>query len=112
VPAEADALANLEDGNIGADFVEDSSNFMTGYAWIGDAGKSAIFCDGVAVTNPACLHTNAHMAGTGRRELALYQFEWTTGRSDLKSTTFNTGHSFELLAVGCAKRFSVAFRFY
>ena len=40
VPAEADALAHFEEGNVGADGIDDAGHLMARHAGIGDAGEA------------------------------------------------------------------------
>jgi hypothetical protein len=71
VPAEADAVANLEDGDIGADGIDDSGDLVAGAAGILNAGPQAFLGEHVAVADAAGLDANAYLAGAGRGELFL-----------------------------------------
>ncbi len=65
VPAESDALADFEDGDVGADGVEDTGDFVAGDAGELDAGPHAFFGERVAVADAAGLHADADLAGAG-----------------------------------------------
>jgi hypothetical protein len=109
VPAETDTLADFEDGHIGGEGVDDAGYFVAGDAGILD-GEDTVFGDGVAVTNAAGLHADAHMAGAWFGEFALHQLEITAGCGYLKSSSGNTRHIGLLLSLGCPRRFLVSFR--
>ena len=69
MPAQPDALADLEDGHIGGDRIENACYLVAGRAGKLDARPVAEFGERIAVTNAAGLHPNADVAGTWFGEL-------------------------------------------
>ena len=71
MPAEANALAGLEDGNVGSDGIEYAGDFVAGNARKLDAGPHAQLGERIAVADPAGLNTNAYVSWTRLGELSL-----------------------------------------
>ncbi len=92
VPTEADALAYFEERNIGADRVDDTGDFMAGYAGVLNAGPIAELGERIAVANAAGLHANADVAGAGLGEFFFYKLKRAAGGGDLHGTTSDCGH--------------------
>jgi hypothetical protein len=89
VPAETDALAGLEERDVGAD---DAGDFEAGRAWILDAGPLAFPGQRVAVTHTAGMHADAYVAGAGLGEFLFDELKRTAGGGDLHGTTFDSWH--------------------
>ena len=89
VPAQADALAHLEDRHVGANRVQHAGDFVAGHARILDAGPDAHFGHRIAVTHAAGLHADAHLSRTRVRKLFLDQLEVSAGGGNLHGTTFH-----------------------
>ena len=87
VPAEADALAELEERDVGADGVDDAGDLVAGDARdIGVPGHMAFLGERVAVADAAGLHANADMAGAGIGELLLDELKRSAGGGYLHGT--------------------------
>jgi hypothetical protein len=89
MPAETDALADFEDGNIGADGVQNAGNFMAGHARVLESRPHTFLGQRIAVTNAAGLHADANVAGAGIRKLLLDKLERSAGGGDLHGTARN-----------------------
>lgn len=96
MPADADPHAELPFRYLGTDGVDDSHNFMTGYAWKLYAGKSPGHREHVAVAHPACLHFDAYLARLGVRDVTLHDFESGIGFPNLND--FHSRHEKILFA--------------
>ena len=93
VPAEADALAGLEERHVGADGVDDAGDFVAGDARVCDAGQEADLGERVAVADAAGLHADADVAGAGIGEFALNQFKGSARSGDLDGTARYRRHA-------------------
>jgi hypothetical protein len=89
VPAEADALAGLEKGDVGANGVDDAGDLVAGGAGILDAGPMAFFGERVAMADAAGVDANADLARTGLGEFFFYELERTAGGGYLHGTAFD-----------------------
>jgi hypothetical protein len=98
MPAEADALTDFEEWNVGGDGVKDSGDFVTGDAGVGDAGKEAVLGEVVAVADAASLHPDANVARTGLGEFFFDEFKRGLGGWDLNGTASHGWHKHFLLA--------------
>ena len=92
VPAEADALAGLEEGDVGADGVDDPGDFVAGGAGELDAGPVAFFGERVAVADAAGMNADTHVAGAGLGKFLFDELERTAGGGDLHGTAFYGWH--------------------
>jgi hypothetical protein len=93
VPTETDALARLEERDIGTDGIDHAGYFMAGYARIFEAGPLAPGDgDCVTVANTAGLNADAHLAGTGLGELFFYKLKSAASGGELNGTTCDCGH--------------------
>jgi hypothetical protein len=89
VPAQAHALAGLEERHIGGNRIYHPGNLMAGNARIGNAGKSAELCNGIAVANSAGLDADAHLPRTWLRKLFLYHLKGSAHGWNLYGTSKN-----------------------
>ena len=89
VPAEADALAGLEEGNVRADGVDDAGNLVAGGARVLHAGPMAFFGERVAVAHAAGMHADADVTRARLREFLRYELERTAGGGYLHGTAFD-----------------------
>jgi hypothetical protein len=71
VPAEADPLACFEEGNFGANCVDDSSNLMARSSRVRNARPEAFFGEHIAVADATSLDAYAHVSRTGIGEFFL-----------------------------------------
>jgi hypothetical protein len=92
VPAETDALAGLEEGYIGADGVDDASDFVAGGARELKAGPVAFLGERVRVADAAGVYADANVAGAGIGEFFFDELERTAGGGDLHGTAFYWWH--------------------
>lgn len=97
VPAQAHPLPWLEERHIGGHRVHDSGNLMAGNPRIDDAGKNAELGDCIAVADTACLHANAHLAGTRLRKLFLNHLKGSARCGNLYCTAKYGRHSEDIL---------------
>ena len=86
VPANADPLPWLPIGHTLADLVDNSHNFVAWHARIGDARECPHFGERVAMTYPARLDLDQHLARGWGRDFAFDQLEWPVGVFHLNST--------------------------
>jgi hypothetical protein len=98
VPSDADALAGFPVRNVSADSVDAAGNFMSGNAWILNAGPMAFFYESVAVADAAGFDFNPYLAADGIGNISFDEFEITAGFADLDSLHFR--HSFFLMNSG------------
>jgi hypothetical protein len=61
VPPDADALAGFPVSNVGTDSVDAAGDFVSGNAWILDAGPIAFFYERVTVADAAGLDFNSYL---------------------------------------------------
>jgi hypothetical protein len=92
VPAEADALADFEDRDIGSDGIEDTGDLVAGDAGIAQARPEPHLGEHIAVADSAGLDADADVAGARLGKFALDDFKWSVGRGDLDGTAGNCGH--------------------
>ena len=85
VPSDADALAGLPVGDIGADGVDAAGDFVSGNARILDAGPMAFLYQRVAVADAAGFDFDAHLIAGGFGNISFDEFEITAGLGDLDS---------------------------
>ena len=88
VPAEADALAGLEERDVGADGVDDSGDLVAGHARKLEAGPQAFLGQRVRVAHPAGMDADADMAGAGIGEFFFDELKRTAGGGYLHGTAF------------------------
>ena len=62
-------------GTMGAEFIDYSGDFVSGNAWILNAGPLAFFGEHVAVANAASLHLDAHLSCARRGNFAFDDLE-------------------------------------
>jgi hypothetical protein len=85
VPSDADALAGLPVGNVGADGIDAAGDFVSGNARILDAGPVAFLYERVAVADAAGFDFNPDLAAGGLGNVSFDEFEITAGLADLDS---------------------------
>jgi hypothetical protein len=95
VPPDADALAGFPVSNVGTDSVDAAGDFVSGNAWILDAGPIAFFYERVTVADAAGLDFNSYLGAAGFGNISFDEFEITAGFADLDSLHFR--HSFFLM---------------
>ncbi len=83
MPAEADALANFKERDVGADGIDDAGHLMAGNTRVSEAGPIAELGERIAVANAAGLNANANVAGAGIGKLLLDKFECSAGSGNL-----------------------------
>jgi hypothetical protein len=92
MPAEADALADLENGDVKADGVEHPGNLVSGHPRELEARPHAFLSKRVAVTNAAGLYADADVAGAGVGELLLDKLKRSARGGNLHGTACDCGH--------------------
>jgi len=88
MPADSDALARLPVGNVSTNGVDAAGNFVSGNAWILDAGPVALFYQGVAVTDAAGFDLNPDLVAGGVWDVSFDEFEVTAGFGNLNNFHF------------------------
>jgi hypothetical protein len=88
VPAHTDSLALLPESHVRAEFVDDPSDFVSGDAWIFEAGPLAFFYQKVAVADSTDLDFDADGVGSGGGDGAVYEVEAAAGGGDLDGFHF------------------------
>jgi hypothetical protein len=88
VPSYAGALAGLPVGDISADGVDASGNFVSGNTWILNAGPIAFLDECVTVADAAGFDFDADLVAGGFWNISLDDFEITAGLADLDSLHF------------------------
>jgi len=91
VPSNADALAWLPVGNVGADCVDAARDFVSGNTWILDSGPMTFLYERIAVADATGFDFNSDLGAAGLGNVSFYDFEITTGFTDLDS--FHCWHS-------------------
>jgi len=102
VPAQADALPGLEERNLRSNRIHHPGDLVARNARKLDARPLTELRQRIAVTNPAGLHANAHMARTGLRKFLLNEFEGAARGGDLHSTASNRRHGEIPCALDCS----------
>jgi hypothetical protein len=102
VPSDPDALARFPVGDVGADGVDAACDFVSGNAWILEAGPMAFFDERVAVADAAGFDFNPDLSAAGFGNVPFDEFEITAGFADLDSLHFR--HSSFLMNLGWWKR--------
>jgi hypothetical protein len=92
VPAEANALARLEERNVGADGVDDTGDLVAGGARELKAGPVAFLGERITVADAAGVDADADVAGTGLGKFFFDELERTAGGGDLHGTAFYWWH--------------------
>ena len=75
VPAHSDPHAFFPIGYIAAHGIYDAHHFVTRYPWILNAWNATGYSEHIAVTHPAGLHFDAHLARLGFWDIALDDLE-------------------------------------
>jgi hypothetical protein len=83
VPADPDTLSPFPRGDLRAQFVDDTGDFMSRNAGILNAGQSSFFGEHVAMADTASLNLDAHFSRSGLWNLALDDLEIRTGPGNL-----------------------------
>ena len=90
VPSEADALAGLEEGDVGSDCVDNAGNLVTGDARELDSGPLAFLRQRVGVADAAGVNADADVAGVRVGEFALLRVgTLAAGGGHLHGTAFD-----------------------
>jgi hypothetical protein len=84
VPTDADTLPLYPPSNARAYLIDTANDFVSGNAWILNAGQRAFFRQHVAVADAAGLHLDAHLTRAGVRNLALDYLEICPRRRNLR----------------------------
>ena len=90
VPPDANALAFVPSSDAGADFVDDSGNFVARRSRVNHAGPKAVFDKMVAEADAAGLHADANVTRGRLRNIAFLEFEVSTRLGD--NGDFHFGH--------------------
>jgi hypothetical protein len=98
VPSDADALAGFPVRNVSTDSVDAAGDFVSGNAWILEAGPMAFSYERVAVADAAGFDFNPDLAAARLGNISFDEFEITAGFADLDSLHFR--HSFFLMNWG------------
>jgi len=85
VPSDSDALAGFPIGNVRTDTVDAAGDFVSGNAWVLEAGPIAFLYERVAVADAAGLDLNPDLGATGLGNISFDEFEITAGFADLDS---------------------------
>jgi len=83
MPANADTLTALPEGDVGAYGVDAAGDLMAGNAWILNSWPVPFFYQRVAVADAAGFNLDAHLIASGLRRGALDDFEVSSGLADL-----------------------------
>ena len=83
MPAEADALADFEDGDVGANGVDDAGDLVAGNAGIGEAGKEAVLGEPSLWQTPQACTRMRTWPGPGSGNSF-----WTNSKSALADVTW------------------------
>jgi hypothetical protein len=75
MPADAGAITRLPLGDVGADGVDATGDFMPGNAREDEAGESTRFHERIAMANATCLYLDAHLSGSGLGDIPLDDLE-------------------------------------
>ena len=92
MPAQAHALAGLEERHIWRHRIHNAGHLVARYARIGNARKNAELGDGIAMANAAGLYADAHMSGPRFGKFLLHHFKGSAGGGDLHCTSKNGRH--------------------
>ena len=65
VPSDAYALAGFPIGNVGADGIDPTGDFVSGHAWILEAGPMTLFYECVAVADTAGFDFDSDLGAGG-----------------------------------------------
>ena len=95
VPSDADALAGFPVGNFRADSVDAAGDFVSGNAWILEAGPMAFLNEDVAVADAAGFDFDPDLAAGGIGNVSFDEFEIAVGFADLDS--LHSRHNFSLM---------------
>jgi hypothetical protein len=82
VPSDADAIADFPIARIFAECLDDSGDFMSRRARIGDARPGAFLGEQVAVTYAARLDFDSNLSARRLEDFFVNDFEWTFGLFD------------------------------
>jgi hypothetical protein len=85
VPPDSDALAGFPVGNVSADSVDAAGDFVSGNAWILEAGPMAFLYERVAVADAAGFDFNPDLGSAGLGDVPFDEFEITGRFADLDS---------------------------
>ncbi len=88
VPSHSYALAGFPVGYVGADGVDAAGDFVSGNAWILEAGPIAFLYQHVAVADAAGFDFDPDLVAGGLGDVSFDEFEITTGFADLDSFHF------------------------
>jgi hypothetical protein len=91
VPAHAYALARFPVGYIGADGVDAAGDFVSGNAWILEAGPLSFLYERVAVADAAGFDFDPDLGAAWVGDVSLDEFEITAGLADLDCLHFRHG---------------------
>jgi hypothetical protein len=98
VPPDSDAPAGFPVGNVSTDRVDAAGDFVSGNAWILEAGPMAFLYERVAVADAAGFDFNPDLGAAGLGDVSFDEFEITARFADLDSLHFR--HSFFLMNLG------------
>jgi hypothetical protein len=88
VPSNSYALARLPVRYVGADGIDAAGDFVSGNAWILDAGPIAFLYERVAVADAAGFDFDPDLVAGGFGNVSFDEFEITAGLADLDSFHF------------------------
>lgn len=73
--AESDAVTHLPGGDVLADFVDQTDDFVAGHDRAAGVGPLPLHAQEIAVAHPAGEYADAHVPRFGRHDVALDEFE-------------------------------------
>jgi hypothetical protein len=88
VPSNSDALARFPVGYVGAHGINAAGDFMSGNAWILEAGPMAFLYERIAVTDTAGFDFDPHLIAGGFGNVSFDELKITTGLADLDGFHF------------------------
>jgi hypothetical protein len=91
MPTDADSLPGLQEGDVVANRVDDSGNFVSGNPRKLNARPQPVFGKQIAVTDPAGLNFDPDKSSVRDGYGALHQLEWAAGSRHLNNS--HRGHS-------------------
>ena len=95
MPSDSDALARFPVGDVGAYGIDAAGDFVSGNAWILDAGPIAFLHEQIAVADAAGLDFDPDLVAGGIGNVSFDELEITSGLADLDS--FHFRHNFFLM---------------
>jgi hypothetical protein len=89
MPAHANSLTLIPNGDAAANRVDASRDFMTRHTRILNSGPQALFHKHIAVANAAGFHFHADLSGAWLRNVTFHQFPISARFADLRRLHFH-----------------------